>query len=99
MRRRDFIMLAAGAAAWPLGARAESAVPLIGYLDAAGMPHWLAAFRRGLSDAGYLEGKTIVVEQRVAGGEIARLPALADELVALQPRLIVTSGSPATLAV
>ena len=66
MRRRKFISLIAGATTWPLAARAQQpAMPVIGYLlEGAAVEHLLAAFRRGLAEAGYVEGKNIAIEYR-----------------------------------
>jgi putative tryptophan/tyrosine transport system substrate-binding protein len=101
MRRRDFIAAVGLAPAmWPFPARAQRppAIPLIGYLDSSGLPPWYAAFERGLNDLGYVQGRTIAIEHRSAAGQAERLPALAAELVSLQPKVIVTSGSPAAVA-
>jgi len=73
-------------------------MPVIGYLDASGLPPWFAAFQRGLTDLGYVQGQTITVEYRSGAGRAERLPELAADLVALQPRIIVVSGSPAAVA-
>ena len=68
MRRRDFISVIVGATAWPLGALAQqSAMPVIGFLnlaDGRGDPHLIAAFRRGLAETGYVEGKNLAIEYR-----------------------------------
>jgi putative ABC transport system substrate-binding protein len=101
MRRRDFLAaLGAAPLFGPRAARAQrpAAVPAIGYLDSSGLPQWYDAFRRGLSDLGYTEGKSIALEYRSAEGHAERLPSLAAELVNLGPKLIVASGSPATVA-
>ena len=99
MRRREFIAALGGAAAMPLAARAQQRpIPLIGYLDGSGLPRWFEAFRHGLNALGYVQGQTIVVEQRSAVGQSERLPELAAELVRLQPKIIVASGSPAAVA-
>jgi len=100
MRRRDFIAALGAAPLWPLAARAQrpAAVPVIGYLDSSGLTPWYEAFRLGLSDLGYSEGQSIVIEHRSAAGQTERLPSLAAELVGLKPKVIVTSGSAATVA-
>jgi putative tryptophan/tyrosine transport system substrate-binding protein len=101
MRRRDFIAaLGVAPAMWPFTARAQrpATIPLIGYLDSSGLPHWYEGFKRGLNDLGYVQGQTIAIEHRSAAGQAERLPALAAELVSLQPKIIVASGSPAAVA-
>jgi len=103
MRRRDFIALVGAAAAWPVAANAQQAakVPRLGLLGAhlSASPHLAEAFRRGLRDLGYVEGRNVVIEYRDAEGKPERLPALAAELVALKVDVIVTTGgTPAGLA-
>jgi len=102
MRRREFISLLGGAAAWPLAGVAQEAakVPRIGYLagNLATMSHLTAAFLRGLHDLGYEEGRNIDIQYRDAEGKYDRLPALAADLVALKVDVIVVPNTPAALA-
>jgi putative ABC transport system substrate-binding protein len=103
MRRRNFIALLGGAAAWPLGARAQPTTrPFrIGFLGAASaddLPQRLEAFRAGLDALGYREGRDFVIELRWADGNYDRLPALVAELVARKVDVIVTHGTPGVLA-
>ena len=101
MRRRDVIGLLA-AAAWPLTARGQSALPVIGFLATAVSelrPNNAQAFRQGLSEAGYVEGRNVVLEHRTASGEYSRLAALADDLIRHKVSVIVAAGIPAVMAV
>ena len=86
----------------PLAAEAQQAakVPRIGYLtgNRATVPLLREAFRQGLRDLGYVEGRNVVIEYRDAEGKLARLPALAAELVALKVDVIVAGGTPQALA-
>src|SRR5262245_58309737 len=102
IRRREFITLLGGAAAWPLAARAQQAgkVARIGYLSflsASQHPRSLAAFRMGLRNLGYIEGENVQIEFRFADGDNDLLPGLATELVRLNVDVIVTyaTGVPA----
>jgi putative ABC transport system substrate-binding protein len=102
MRRREFLGVAGGAVAMPFAARAQQAsTPVIGYLSAlserqAGSQ--LAAFRRGLTEYGFVEGQNVVIEFRWADGEFDRLPALATDLVRRPVNLILAQTPPAALA-
>jgi putative ABC transport system substrate-binding protein len=100
--RREIVGgLTASAALWPLAARAQQpAMPVIGYLSSTSEEAYiLAAFRRGLSEQGYEEGRNLRIEYRYASGEYDRLPALAAELASLPVAVIVTlPSSPAALA-
>lgn len=106
MRRRKFILLfgtvaSALAFVWPLRARAQQIgkVPRIGFLSASSLSAAsTGAFRQGLRELGYVEGKSIVIEYRFADGEFHRLPALAMELVQLKVDVIVASVTQASLA-
>jgi putative ABC transport system substrate-binding protein len=102
MQRRQFISLVGCAAAWPLAARAQQgAVKRIGHVGtstADSLPERLEAFRAGLRDLGYQEGRDLVIEYRWANGDYARLPALFDDLVRLKADVIVTHGTPGVMA-
>jgi putative tryptophan/tyrosine transport system substrate-binding protein len=102
--RRAFITLLGGAAAWPLAARAQQGgqtfrIGVVETISAELNATNLAAFRKGLQELGYTEGRNLVLEYRSADGDASRFPALVSELIGLQVDLIVARGTPAALAV
>ena len=96
MRRRDFITLVGGAVGWSLAARAQQPMPVIGFVDlgsATANAHRAAAFRKGLNETGYVEGKNVTIEYHWLEGRYERLPALMTELVGRPVAVIATPAS------
>jgi ABC-type uncharacterized transport system substrate-binding protein len=103
MRRRDFITLLGGAAAWPLAARAQQGrkLPTIGFLGAGSAlaeRSWSDAFVQRLRELGWIEGRTVIIEFRWAEGRIERYAEIADEFVQLKVDVIVTGGTSSVVA-
>ena len=95
-RRRQFLtLLSSAAAAWPLAARAQQSMPVIGFMSARSPEdsvHLLEAFRRGLKEGGFVEGQNVVIEFRWARGEYDRLPEMAADLVSRRVSVLTAVG-------
>jgi putative tryptophan/tyrosine transport system substrate-binding protein len=102
MRRRKFIILAGGAAAWPLAARAQQpAMPIVGFLRSttlAPFQNLVVAFGQGLREAGFVEGQNVAIEYRYADNQIDRLPVLMADLIRLPAAVIVVNSGAAFAA-
>jgi putative tryptophan/tyrosine transport system substrate-binding protein len=101
MRRREFIAGLSGAAAWPVVARAQQAIPVVGYLSAAtpqAAASYLRAIRNGLRETGFVEGKNVAFEYRFAANDLSRLPALAAELVGSHVSVLFAVANAALVA-
>ena len=102
MKRREFLGVAGWLLAGPYAARAQGQLPVIGYLSSRSLSDsvaLVAAFRKGLSESGFVEGRNIAIEYRWADGQYDRLPAIAAELVQRGAvMLIATGGEPSALA-
>src|SRR6476646_8079622 len=102
MKRRELITVLGGAAiAWPLSARAQQTMLVIGLLSGTALEpvaHLMEAFRQGLKETGFVEGQNVVIEYRSADGDYGRLPALAVDLVHRRVSVIVAFGPPSAQA-
>jgi putative ABC transport system substrate-binding protein len=103
LKRREFITLIGGAAAWPLAAGAQQAgkLPTIGFLGAASTSYWsrwVSAFVQRLGEFGWIDGRTVAIKYRWAEGRNERMAEIAAEFVGLKVDIIVTAGTPPVVA-
>ena len=101
MKRREFIVGLGGAAAWPMVVRAQQAMPVVGFLRDGRMDssqHLINPFRKGLAEAGFIDGKNVSIEYALTGGKRERLSELTAALIRRPASVIVTSAIQATLA-
>jgi putative tryptophan/tyrosine transport system substrate-binding protein len=102
MRRRDFITFIGGAATWPVTARGQQTIPVVGFVFSGGQSSraapYVTVFKLGLEAVGFVEGQTVVVEYHWLGGHDEGLPALVAELVQRRVAVIVGDTSPAVAA-
>jgi putative tryptophan/tyrosine transport system substrate-binding protein len=101
MRRREFILAFGGAAAWPFAVCAQQSVPVVGFVNSSSAQAQAApaaAFRRGLEDSGFVEGKNVLIERRWADGQYNRLPELIADLIKRNAAVLMTGGPPAAMA-
>jgi putative ABC transport system substrate-binding protein len=102
MQRREFIIILCSVAAWPITARAQQpALPVVGFVNVAsakGRASHLSAFLKGLSGAGYVDGRNVAIEYRWAEDRSDRLPAMAADLVHRRVAVIAAASTPAALA-
>src|SRR6516165_4918606 len=100
MKRREFIAIVGSAAAWPLATRAQQpATPVIGFLISSSLEGYgrdVDAFRAGLGEAGFIEGRNMAIEYLIADNHYDRLPSMAADFVRRQVTLIATASTPAT---
>jgi putative ABC transport system substrate-binding protein len=96
MKRRAFIAALGGAAAWPVVARAQQAMPVIGSLYGVSASEWvgpMSGFRRGLNEVGFVEGRNVMIEYRWAEGQFDRMPAMATDLISRKVSVILVGGN------
>jgi putative tryptophan/tyrosine transport system substrate-binding protein len=101
MKRREFITLLGGAAVWPLVAYAQSEVPVIGFLSSLSSDyasHFVAAFRQGVTEAGFADGHSVNYEYRYANGDYSLLTSMTAELVRRRVAVIAAGAPPAAVA-